>query len=102
MQGHLLRGKLKSHILRYELTAEQTLTIEYVLSFPQLENHIKAPEDDWVSAVVAIAGPEGTAAVAASLYSGVVSVYNPKLVSLGKFEADSEPIKALQFVPSTA
>jgi hypothetical protein len=27
VEGYILRGKIKSHILRYELTAEQTLNI---------------------------------------------------------------------------
>lgn len=75
------------------------MTIEYVISFPQLEKHLKAPEDDWVSAITTVPGPEGISAVAAALYSGVVSIYTPNLKNIGKFTADDEPLKALQFLP---
>ena len=33
IEGTLLRGKLKSHIMRYDIKCEKSLNIEYVLAF---------------------------------------------------------------------
>ena len=51
MGGKLLRGQLKSHIIRYEISCEETLEIEYFLAFETLENEKTFDQEDWVSTV---------------------------------------------------
>lgn len=36
VEGQILRGKLKSHLVRYEIKCEHTINIEYVLGFQNL------------------------------------------------------------------
>jgi hypothetical protein len=101
VEGKLLRGELKSHILRHELTAEQTLHVEYVLSFPNINNHQKSQEDDWVSSISLIPGLEQNIGLVAALYNGDISVYNLALKPFGKIIGDSEPLKSVAVVPSS-
>lgn len=84
----MLRGELKSHILRHELTAEQTLHIEYVVSFPNLNAHKQKKEEDWVASIAVLPGPDTNIALAAALYNGSIAFYDLSLKQLGKVKVD--------------
>ena len=47
-----------------------------------------------------VQGPEGSAAVAASLYNGSIDIFNPSLKKIGKIKVDEDPLKQCVFVPS--
>ena len=101
IEGQLLRGELKSHIIRHNLTAEQTLHIEYVLSFPNIDQHSKSPEQDWISSIALIPGPDSIVGLAAALYNGEISVYDLSLKQLGKIKVDSDPLKSVVVMPGS-
>jgi WD40 repeat protein len=97
----LLRGELKSHILRHELTGEQTLHIEYIISFPNLTAHNKQKEEDWVSSIAVLPGPDANVALAAALYNGDISFYDLALKQLGKIKVDADPLKSVGVLPGS-
>ena len=97
----LLRGELKSHILRHELTGEQTLHIEYIISFPNLTAHDKQKEEDWVSSIAVLPGPDANVALAAALYNGDISFYDLALKQLGKVKVDADPLKSVGVLPGS-
>ena len=99
VEEKLLRGELKSHLLRYELTAEKTLHIEFTLSFPNINDHSKTKEEDWVSAISLIPGPEGPLALAAALYNGNIVIHDLALQQLLQIETSEDPVKTLTILP---
>lgn len=101
MEGKLLRGELKSHILRHELTGEQTLHIEYIISFPNFTAHNKQKEDDWVSSLAVLPGPDANVAIVSALYNGSLSFYDMRLKQLGKAKADEDPLKSVAVLPAS-
>lgn len=56
VEGKLLRGKVKSHIVRYDISCEKVIQIEYFIAFKNLEQMTENPEEDWVSAICAVMG----------------------------------------------
>lgn len=52
-----------------------------------------------MSSISIIEGPEGPAAIAASLYNGTISLFSPELKKLGAFQTDQDPLKTCAFLP---
>ena len=91
---------MKSHILRHDLTAERTLHIEYILSFPNISDHNQSQEDDWISSIALLPGTDTIFGLAAALYNGEISIYDLSLTHCGKIKVEEDPLKSVAVVPS--
>jgi len=71
----------KSHILKHDLSTEETTEIWYTLSLQPPREQSKSTEEDWISSL-ALIGSFNSSKVqpfVAALYNGMISVYSPTL-----------------------
>ena len=52
--GELLRGKIKSHLVRHNISTEGVVDVEYFLAVGTPKETHKTPEEDWISSLAAI------------------------------------------------
>eukprot|EP01017_Pseudomicrothorax_dubius_P035253 TRINITY_DN4910_c0_g1_i2.p1 TRINITY_DN4910_c0_g1~~TRINITY_DN4910_c0_g1_i2.p1 ORF type:complete len:493 (+),score=123.99 TRINITY_DN4910_c0_g1_i2:99-1481(+) len=98
VKDHFLRGNLKSHILKHNITTEETLSIYYTFALNKPKLKSKNQEEDWVKAVSPVAGLKREyRPYVVGLFNGSISLYSSNNVKVKTAElcADS-PVKALQ------
>ena len=72
--GELLRGKIKSHLVRHTISSEGVVEVEYFLAVGTPKEIHQAPEEDWISSLASINDLEETSYVV-GLFNGSVSLY---------------------------
>merc|ERR1719335_1083577 len=70
VDGQFLRTSLAKYMEAAQVTAEQSLAVEYVLAMPQPESNEVDTNEDWISGVVAVDGEVITAS-----YDGTLRFY---------------------------
>lgn len=71
----LLRGKLKSHLARYEISCEQVINIEYFIAFREFEHMKESPAEDWISSLCEVIGLDSNIGVMAGLFNGSIEFH---------------------------
>ena len=96
----ILRGKIKSHLIRYSIGSEQTLDIEYFLAIYAPQEKNENQEDDWISVITPMSRMETESYYAVGLYNGEVSIYDYQDKLIAKQKISEDPIKAIKIIPS--
>ena len=102
VNGKLLRGKLKSHLVRYDISCEQTVQIEYFVAFREFQQMKESPVQDWVAALCEVMGVDSSIGVISALFDGSIAFHDkatkkePKV----KGKVHDAPIKTVKCIPS--
>lgn len=91
---------MKSHLIRYNISSEQTIEIEYFIAVYAPEQKNQNQEDDWISTITGMPRVDSNSYYGVAMYNGQVSIYSfeDKLVS--KCKVSEDPIKAIKIIPA--
>ncbi|ORZ38719.1 WD40-repeat-containing domain protein [Catenaria anguillulae PL171] len=98
IDGVLLRTSLDSYLSQHGLSAENTVSIEYMVSLPPPKPVAAFQADDWISAVSVVS----TDRFVTAGYDGVVRMWDRAGETLVKHQLGTAPLKALTHVKGNA
>lgn len=75
INGKLLRGKIKSHLIRYEISVEQIVEIQYFVAYVEFGGKEEGVVEDWVSGLCEVFGVDKNIGVLCSMFNGSVAYY---------------------------
>ena len=65
-------GNIKSHLVRYEISCEQVIDIQYVLAFVEYDEETQTPVQDWISCICEVMGEDSNIGVLSATFEGTI------------------------------
>ncbi|KAI9222843.1 WD40-repeat-containing domain protein [Blastocladiella britannica] len=93
----LLRTSLASYLTQHNLSAENVLSIQYIVAVPPPKPVASFQADDWISAV----GISSAERFVSGGYDGVVRLWNREGETCAKLQLGTAPLKSVALLPPT-